>query len=145
MEFEQVIGLMPELRELQLVRVSRAEEGAFGVLLDEGNYPFAVTLERTYSELFVKIPVGIHRCTPTIFHHGKPAPYATYEIFIPNHSRILFHKANLETDLLGCVGVARRFGTLTGRHAVLDSASGFADFMKWADGAAEFNLRVSRF
>ena len=125
--------------ELSLVRVSVAEEGAFGVLVCAG-YPFVVTLERTYGEDDrVKIPPGAWPCERTQFFRGN---YPTFEIHVPGHSRILFHKGNVEPDSDGCVLVGKSFGRLNGRAAILQSSVGFGEFMNALSGRDEFSLNV---
>lgn len=126
---------------LDLIRVSIQEQGAFGVLLKDG-YPFTVTLERTYNdEDSIKIPEGKTTCRRSFFHRGG---YPTFEIDVSGHSRILFHIANTETDLDGCVGVGKSFGRLDGRYAILGSREGFSEFMRSMEGVDTFKLRVSR-
>lgn len=43
---------------------------------------------------------------------------------------IEIHAANRYTDLLGCIAPGRRFGTLEGIPAVLESAPAMADLYK---------------
>ncbi len=129
-------------------RVASIPDGCFGVLLHAG-VPFAVTLERTYPQFpdhpngyqLVKIPPGRYRCLRTYFNRGQ---YPTYEITgVAGHSRLLFHRGNLETDSDGCVLVASKFGELKASPAVLESNAGFAEFMSRAMMAQEFELEVS--
>jgi hypothetical protein len=126
---------------LKLKRVSIIEPGAFGVLmLDE--VPFAVTLERTYG-LYggqeLKIAPGVYRCSMTIYYRGN---YPTYEIHVPGHTRILFHKANLEEELDGCIAIGEQFGELNGKPAILQSGKGFEEFMQKMRGLAFFDLTI---
>lgn len=124
-----------------LIRVAILPEGAFGVLKHAG-MPFAVTLERTYpfagGRQMTKIPAGRHRCIPTWFNRGA---YRTFEIIVEGHSRLLFHRGNLEADADGCVLVAESFGLLASQPGILDSSNGFAEFLRLA-GAHAFDLEV---
>ncbi len=123
----------------ELVRLPAAPEGAFGVLLQDG-LPFGLTLERTYADLHVKIPAGRYVCRSSYFHGGG---YDTYEITgVRGHSRLLFHKGNVEDDSEGCILVGRRFGELNGKPAVLESALAFDEFMRRTGGRQGFDLRV---
>jgi len=130
---------------MTLQRVSVRREGAFGVLLNERMIPFAVTLERTYDELdesgevSTKIAPGVYKCSRSYFNRGG---YPTYEIEVPGHSRILFHKGNVENDADGCVLVASSFGELRGEDAIIASAAGFAEFMRRASNYNAFELEV---
>lgn len=131
----------------ELHRVAIRKEGAFGVLLHEG-LPFAVTLERTYDELdeagkpSPKIPVGTYRCTRSFFNRGS---YTTYEIHVPGHSRLLFHRGNTEKDSEGCILVAESFGELGAEPAILESVMGFAEFIRRASSVGvEWPLTVTQ-
>ena len=136
---EPVAPLPPALFEL--VRVAILPEGAFGVLKHAG-MPFAVTLEHTYpfagGRQMLKVPPGRHRCIPTWFHRGS---YRTFEIIVEGHSRLLFHRGNLEADADGCILIAESFGLLRGQSGILDSSNGFAEFMRLA-GSHAFDLAV---
>lgn len=125
--------------KLELLRVAVENEGAFGVLR-LGGYPRLVTLEHTYrDENAVKIPMGRTRCHRDFFHRGG---YETFEIEVAGHSRVLFHKGNIEKNSDGCVLVGARFGRLGGRAAILQSAVGFGEFMEMLKGVDEFELNV---
>lgn len=140
--------------QFQLRRVAIRPDGAFGVLLHEGQ-PICVTIERTYpaGDLdnpgpvgggeYPKILPGTYRCTRTTFYHGKPAPYETYEILVKGHSRLLFHKAATENDLDGCVGLGSSFGAVAGATAVLFAPAGLGAFLMAANGEVEIELVVS--
>lgn len=143
MPTSEPIHPLPPAR-FRLDRLAILPEGAFGVLSHAG-LPFAVTLERTYpfagGRQMVKIPPGRHACTPTTFHGGKPTPYATFEILVPGHARLLFHRGNVEDDSEGCVLVAESYGVLQERAAILASAEGFKEFMRLTD-SQPFDLEV---
>jgi hypothetical protein len=130
---------------LQIRRVAILPEGCFGVLM-QGGAPFAVTLEATFPTAsgieIPKIPKGTYRCTKTVFHHGKPNPYETYEITgVLGHTRLLFHIANTERDLEGCIGVGRAYDPAG--PGILESRVGFGVFMQKCDDIAEFELEIS--
>ena len=121
----------------ELVRVAVDEAGAFGVLSDSG-IPFAVTLERTFGDKII-VPPGEYLCPRTRFHGGN---YATYEVPVPGHDRVLFHIGNLEEDSMGCILVGLQFGFLHGKPGVLLSRLGFRAFMQRAGNHPKVHLRV---
>ena len=125
---------------LELVRVAVTDDGAFGVLVF-GGLPRWLTLERTFehNDERVVIPEGRWRCSRTVFIKRG---YPTFEIHVPGHSRVLFHKGNTEDDSLGCVLLGGRFGELGGKPAILDSGDAFADFMSAHHGVQGFALDV---
>jgi len=131
-------GMMEHREMLTVKRVAVIEPGAFSVLLWNG-VPFALGLERTYENLQLKIPLGPHRCTRTTYFKGG---YETFELRIPGHTRILFHKGNVETELDGCVAIGEEFGTLNGKPAILQSGRGFGEFMSLTSGLSEFMTKV---
>lgn len=120
---------------LVLKRVAMTPEGAFGVLLADG-HPFAVTLEQTDAALATKIPPGVYRCEPTIFHRGN---YATYEVTgVPGHTRLLFHMGNYEKDTEGCILVGSEFRS----SWIAGSRLAFQTFLAKTDAATGFELEV---
>lgn len=125
------------LFELRTVAVR--DDGAFGVLLFKGR-PFAVTCERTFENNRIVIPPGVSRCKRDFYHAGG---YRTYEIFVPGHSLVKFHKGNKELDSAACVLVAESFAEFNGKTFIADSKGGFEEFMRLADGVPGFDLLVS--
>jgi len=124
----------------QIKRVAVLTSGAFGVLLSNGT-PFAVTLERTYDPgNTVKIGNGFHECHRSRYNRGN---YDTFEISVPGHSRILFHKGNTELHSDGCVLVAESFAMMGDKPGIALSAEGFNEFMKRAADTDSFTLEVS--
>ena len=122
----------------QLKRVAILNDGAFGVLLHNG-IPFAVTLERTYEPgNTVKIGNGFHECHRSRYVKGG---YDTFEITVPGHSRILFHKGNTELHSDGCVLVAESFAVMGDKPGVSFSSDGFTEFMRRAQEDS-FSLEV---
>lgn len=125
---------------LQLRTVAILDEGCFGVLKWDGR-PFAVSLERTFEDRRVVIPSGFALCKRSFYTKGG---YPTFEITVAGHTRVLFHKGNVEEDSEACVIVAESFGQLHGQTAVLDSRGGFDEFMRLATGLQEFYMEVLR-
>lgn len=102
--------------------------------------PFAVTCERTFDDGRPVIGNGVYKCRRSVFHRGG---YPTFEIIVPGHTRVLFHRGNVETESEACVLVAEAFSLLNGVTAVTDSRGGFREFMELAGNAAAFDLIVS--
>lgn len=118
---------MPNVAPLVVVkRVAKLLEGCFGVMLHSGA-PFAVTLEHSYEDNEPKIAAGVYLCKASRYFKGG---YDTFEIIVPGHTRILYHKANLERDLDGCVGIGESFSLLEGSLSIAQSGDGFAEFMR---------------
>ena len=119
-------------------RVSRIPAGAFGVMLHDGA-PFAVTLERTYEGERIKIPAGVYLCKRDFYHRGG---YPTYEIPLAGHDRLLLHKANVETELDGCIALAEQYSMFGAVPGVGNSKGGFDEFMQRAANAPVIRLQV---
>lgn len=125
---------------MDLKTVARIEDGCFGVLLWKEK-PFAVTVERTFTlDRYTVIRNGMYRCRRDFYHHGN---YETFEIQVPGHERVLFHKGNKEVDSMACVCIAESFTRLDGVTAIADSQHGFDEFMRLTQGLDEFELMVS--
>jgi hypothetical protein len=126
---------------LHLKTVALREDGCFSAMLWD-NRPFAVSVERTFELLRTVIRNGKYTCKRTTRFEGDP-PYPTFEVIVPGHTRILFHKGNIEAHSLGCVLVAESFGMLDGVTSVMESNKGFDEFMSLAGSLDEFEMEVS--
>lgn len=147
---------------LLLRRVTTGKGGAFGTLIDlKDGYPFAVTLERTYvtyryetderrstaekpvghevRSFAPKIPADTLECRRSYYHKGD---YPTFEIMVPSHTRILFHKGNMPTDSDGCVLVGETFSAYGGRPGIGSSSVGFSELMFRLHGLSRFVMVV---
>jgi len=125
----------PGAPQLELKTVAIRPLGVYSVLLWNDD-PFAVSVE-------VSPPVlvdGIYRCHRDFYHKGG---YATFEIEVTGHDRVLFHKGNFGSQSLACVIVAESFAVLDGKIAVADSAHGFAEFMKLTADVEVFDMLVT--
>jgi len=125
--------------EMELKTVAKIEEGCFSVLLWDRK-PFAVSVERTFPNLQTVIGAGTYRCHRDFYHHGG---YETFEVLVPGHDRVLFHKGNKEVDSMACVCIAESFARMDGVTAIADSKHGFDEFMQLASGLDEFELKVT--
>lgn len=130
--------------EFTIKRVSAEPQAAvFGVLLDNKNLPFAVTLERDWLEnkkTLSCIPAGRYLCKRV----QSPKFGNTFEITnVPNRSKILFHWGNIEANSEGCVLVAENYGVWKdGQISVENSKVGFNEFMKKLSKVDEFYLTI---
>ena len=124
---------------LELLTVALRTDGCFSVLKWQGR-PFAVSVEHTFTDELPIIKRGLWRCVKSLYHKGG---YDTYEIIVPGHSRILFHKGNTEEDSRGCVIIGESFGELKSATAVLNSRGGFNEFMTLTKGVPEFLINVT--
>ena len=132
---------------MPVVRINRVAPFlgcTFGVLSVCGQ-PLCVTLERPWvnNEKNIScIPTGEYFCKKTVsLRYGE-----TYEVMnVPDRSGILFHIGNLVDNTRGCILVARRFGRLYGKPAILNSTEGFCDFIKALNECEIFKLYISQF
>lgn len=124
---------------LEIKTVAVLSDGCFSVLLWKGR-PFAVSVERTFDDGNSILKSGTYQCVRSYFYRGG---YPTFEILVPGHSRVLFHRGNTEEDSTGCVCVAESFGTLKGKVAVLQSKEGFGELMALVSELDKFTLTIS--
>lgn len=129
---------MTEAR-LVLHTVAVREDGCFSVLLWDKR-PVAVSVERTFDGLRTVVRGPRHLCNRSFYNKGG---YGTFEIIVPGHERVLFHKGNKETDSLGCICVAESFSFVDGVTSVADSRGGFAEFMNLTEGLTSFFMEVT--
>lgn len=109
--------------------------------------PICGTLERSYGKnggYETKIKDGLWHCSSSMFHRGN---YETFEIHIPGHTRILFHKGNWPTDSDGCVLLGEQYTDFDPEAGIQDAALGnsgaaFKEFMSLTEGIDSFFLRV---
>lgn len=141
---------------LTLKRTSIEEAGCFGEYYDDKGNFLCFSMERTYDPgNTIKIPAGIWKCVPSVYNRGG---YKTFEVIIPKHTRILHHKANVELDLDGCIGLGLSIGMIgvnasghvakpgeaVARNvkAVLQSGAGFAKWWQYVKDLPGFELEV---
>jgi len=138
---------------LDLKTIAVRSDGAFSVLLWEGR-PFAISVERTFEDGQPIIGNGVFECRRDFYHKGG---YETFEITVPSHDRVLFHKGAIEDHSLACVILGESFGglnkltkaysgqalDLTDQTAVLGSSAAFEEFMKLTAGLASFDMTVT--
>lgn len=127
------------MQRLELKTVAVREDGCFSVLLWDGR-PIAVSVERTFDDERPILQNGVCDCNATVYMKGN---YDTFEIMVPGHSRILFHKGNTELDSIGCVVVGSSFDAMGPVAGVLNSAAGFANFIALTKGLKSFQMLVS--
>lgn len=123
-----------------LQRFCYGPNGTFGHINVDGI--ILATVERPWLEnrpMVSCIPEGEYKCRPRRFYRGG---YDAIEVRdVPGRTHILFHRANLPSDVAGCIGVGSRLGTLYGQWAVLDSRSAFDLFMA-NFGGLKFTLNI---
>jgi len=124
---------------MELKTVAVRSDGCFSVLLWDTR-PFAVAVERTFDDLSTVLRALTYKCKRDFYHHGR---YETFEIIVPGHDRVLFHKGNLEVDSRACVCVAESFTRMDGVTAIADAKHGFEEFMNVTAGIEEFDVIVT--
>lgn len=114
----------------------------FGVLIQENQIPFALTLERPWKNNqrgISCIPTGAYTCKRII----SPKFGTTFEILnVPGRQEILFHKGNIQEDSHGCVIIGEQFGVLLNEPAILAAKEGFEEFMRITSTVHEFELFI---
>ena len=127
-----------------LKRIALTDKGTFGVLIDENNIPFCLTLERPWlnNQHDVScIPAGTYNCVKG-FHqiHGF-----VYQVMnVPNRDEILIHVGNTIDDTEGCILVGEAYGynLKNGNPGVASSTPAFNLFMQKLSGQTQFSLRI---
>lgn len=114
----------------------------FGVLLQEDQIPFALTLERPWKNN----QKGISCILPGAYTCGRinsPKFGNTFQILnVFGRQEILFHKGNIQEDSHGCILIGEQFGVLTNEPAILAAKEGFEEFMRITARIDEFTLYI---
>lgn len=126
-----------------LKRIASRSDGTFGVLMMDGNLPFAVTCERAWqnNEKMVScIPAGTYLCKRV----NSPKFGWTFQVMeVPDRSEILFHKGNRDDDTKGCIMTGESFSTWDdGSVSIAQSGAAFDEFMSRLKGHDEFMFQV---
>lgn len=127
----------------ELKTLSTRPDGCFSVLLFNTR-PCLVTCERTFmGPDGIEAPVmqgGSHACRRSYFNRGN---YPTFEILVPGHDFVKFHKGSVEQDSQACVLVGKRFGFLNGQTSIHDCQDAMNELMALTAGLDEFELVVT--
>lgn len=133
----------PGSADVKLVRFCYSPGGTFGNLLWEGRPVEIFTVERPWLNNAPRtscIPEGIYPCHPRKFFRKG---YDAIEVAeVPGRSTILFHIANVPSDVEGCIAPGLALGSLRGEWSVTASSRAFAVLMEsW--GGKSFRLEVT--
>ncbi|WP_272701484.1 DUF5675 family protein [Desulfovibrio sp. Fe33] len=130
------------MRNVDIVRLEKGEEGTFGVLRLDGRV-FGVTLEpqeRGNRVGMSCIPAGIYTCNRV----DSPAFGNTFEVAdVPGRTHILFHPGNVVGDTRGCILLGSRFGEIGGERGILDSRAAFGEFLARCAGERAFRFEIT--
>lgn len=135
------------MADMVLTRVPSSKFGTFGMLRVD-SVPFAVTLERRWENNRPSvngipgscIPLGKYTCKRV----KSPKFGDTFEVTgVPNRSKILFHKGNLDDDSHGCILVGEQFALVKNEPGIIASAAGFEEFLAIQKGVKSFQLIIN--
>jgi hypothetical protein len=122
-----------------LMRISMTNDCTFGVMKDENNIPFMVTLElpwRNNQHDISCIPVGTYKC----IRINSPKHGNCFELQgVQDRQSVEIHIGNYPKDTEGCILTGTSFD---GTAAVGRSTEAFQKFMQKLNGQNEFNLRI---
>ncbi len=129
---------------MKLKRIASRVDGTFGVLLDGGDEPFALTLERQWADNAVGkscIPAGTYTCKRVL----SPKFGNTFEVTnVEGRSHILFHRGNVDDDTHGCILVGEKFESWADKSVSIQaSAEGFKEFLFRLEGKDEFQIEIT--
>jgi len=127
---------------IKMVRWGHAPHGTYGTLtLPDGQQLYTVENPWLDNRASVScIPVGAYTCKPRRYYRGG---YEAIEITnVTGRSFILFHVANVPTEVRGCIGVGMGHGLYKGQWSVTSSTAAFRELMKQLGGKT-FTLTIS--
>ena len=135
--------------DLKLIRNQFKADGIFGEMRDINGKLIAYTLEHAYDDgsgnYAPKTPPGQYTCQRGQHQlHSMTSPFETFQIMnVPNHSNILIHMGNWNTDSDGCCLIGEAIVPSSKGQMVTNSKATFVDFMQLQDGLDVFQLTVS--
>jgi hypothetical protein len=116
--------------------------GTFGVLKYQANAWF--TCERPWLDNQNNvscIPVGSYLCRWTLSPRLRKE---TYEVLnVPRRSGIRIHSANFPSQVVGCIALGEKFGTMQGKAGVFMSVSAIRNFNSLLN-KEDFTLEVKQ-
>lgn len=125
-----------------LKRIASGVSGTFGVLINENNIPFLISLERPWMDNqhdISCIPAGTYECLRV----NKPEHGECFELQnVPGRGSILIHAGNTIKDSKGCILLAEQFGFVDGEPSIVNSKVGMLEFMHSLAGQNSFTLHV---
>lgn len=128
------------MENVTVIRTLTSPTGTFGVIQFPGESLY--TVERPWLENrggVSCIPTGLYRCRWTLSPRLKKF---TYEVLnVPNRTGIRIHAANFPNQVIGCIALGERIGTIDGRSALLLSAPAVRRF-NLTMAQKEFQLEV---
>lgn len=134
--------------KLTLVRLSANTETTFGALVAADGTAFATTIELPWRHNEKRrscIPAGFYECV------RKKSPTFKIETFyiigVPNRDGVMFHPANLSSELLGCVAVGHGFDPVVTKKGakgdgITDSQREWKQMMTRYEGHNKLILRI---
>ena len=138
------------MKILTLKRIALRADGTFGVLCDEGNEPFCLTLERPWLDNKKNescIPKGEYRAIRA-FYKSKYDSFLLQNV--PNRDGIFIHKGNWASDSLGCIILGEQFAVMLNPHdnmkaenSVASTGEAHSEFMERLKGQNEFTLVIT--
>lgn len=133
------------MKILRIRRFWSRDDGTFGVLEDaEKNFPLAMTCEKKWqnNERGVScIPVGEYDVT---LEDSPRFGKKMWRVQCSFREGILFHSANLSSELEGCIALGMQFGELNGKLAVLHSKIAQDFFERYLKGEEKFRLILEK-
>ena len=122
------------MKQLEIIRLEKTEEGVLGVLLIEGII-FCHTLEHPT----LLISTGTY---PAVFEYSNKFKRKLYELLCTkDRTEIKIHVGNTVNDTEGCILLGKYTGQLNGERAVYASGDTI-DLFHEALGGAEVNISV---
>ena len=133
------------MTRLFLVRYAYVpDQGTFGKLVIPTKHFACLTVEQDWEDNKPSvscIPEGIYPMVLGMYHRGG---YPAYELLeVPGRSLIKIHRANTMDDLLGCIGLGKKWGFINGKWGVASSKPTYQAFMDAMEGEETALITIS--
>jgi hypothetical protein len=128
------------MKTYTLLRIASNDKCTFGIMKDENNIPFCVTLELPWLDNKHNvscIPMGTYEC----FRENSPKHGICFELkSVPDRQEVQIHIGNYPKDTLGCILVGMSFN---GDYSIGSSTEAFHRFMNNLAGVDKFTLKIT--
>jgi hypothetical protein len=129
------------MKDIILTRFAYSPLATFGTLKVDDFECYTVERPWLDNKAFEScIPEGEYAIELGRYNRGG---YAAYEIkAVPDRTHIKIHIGNTCNDVVGCIGLGERLGSIHGEWAVLNSRNTYQKFMEVMDGETEGRIII---
>lgn len=141
--------------KLTVIRHKATPYATYGRMFAQDGHQLCVTIERPWVDAdhngqrdrgVSRFVPGVYQCFLRRSHKNGGTGKRDYDVWelknVPDCDHAQIHRANLPTDLEGCIGVGTAFGDVEGKPGITGSKLAFEKLMKETAGLEALELEV---